>query len=318
MIEGIPKISVLIICYKQQELIKRAIDSLLVQKDYLYEICVSDDCSPDNTWQVLQNYRSQYPDLIKLHRNEHNVGIFENIEQSWTMPSGDMIYQLSGDDTVVDGYFKAVVNFIEQKKIDYKNEAFAIYSDFLVDYPNGDSKVCHNSAIAKYPNQALRLAMRSLISNRGTCYSIHVLRRFKNVSQGRSHIAEDIQDRLLQINADKNYYIPVVGNVYVANIGVSAHLSEEMKEERRQIQHYTEKFLEANGIKIIKSDSSYGKFRRFSIEYKYHRSFSNFIKIIRYAIGSFDFPLSFAGSEIRTIFFAILRRLPHKKPIHFN
>ena len=65
MIEGIPRISVLVITYKQQDIVGRTLDSLLAQKDYLYEICLSDDCSPDNTWQVLLNYQKQYPDLIK-------------------------------------------------------------------------------------------------------------------------------------------------------------------------------------------------------------------------------------------------------------
>ncbi|MBQ0090650.1 MAG: glycosyltransferase, partial [Prevotellaceae bacterium] len=64
MIEGIPRLSVLIITYKQEELIKRAIYSLLAKKDYIYEICVSDDCSPDGTWEVLQEYDRLYPGLF--------------------------------------------------------------------------------------------------------------------------------------------------------------------------------------------------------------------------------------------------------------
>ena len=118
---GFPKITVLIISYKQENLIKRAIDSLLQQKDYLYEICVSDDCSPDNTWEVLQEYSRQNPGLFKLHQNNPNVGIFENIEYSWTMPSGDLVYQLSGDDECPDGWFKSVVELIQKENIDYVN-----------------------------------------------------------------------------------------------------------------------------------------------------------------------------------------------------
>ena len=48
------KINVLIITYNQEDLIKRAIDSILCQKEYgLNKIVVSDDCSSDNTWNVL-------------------------------------------------------------------------------------------------------------------------------------------------------------------------------------------------------------------------------------------------------------------------
>lgn len=318
MIEGIPRISVYIITYNQEDVIERTLASILSQRDYVYEICVSDDCSTDRTWEILNEYSQRYPGLFKLNRNEPNLGIFENTEKVWTMPTGDIVYDLAGDDRVGDGFFSRIVSYISENEIDYKHEAFAIYGDYLVEYPNGDSKVCHNSAIAKYPNKALRLAMRGIICNRGVCYSIRVLHKFEKVSQGRSHIAEDIQDRMLQIYAENNYYIPVVGNVYVANIGVSAHLTDEAKEERKQIQQYTEQYLGQKGVRIKKSDSNYGKFRRTSIEYKYHRSFSNLIKILRYAIASFDFPLSFAGNEIRTLFFAIIRRMPHKTPIHFK
>ena len=139
MIEGIPRISVLVITYRQEGIVGRTLDSLLAQKDYLYEICVSDDCSPDHTWDVLLDYQKRYPDIIKLHRNEPNVGIFENTEQSWTMATGDVVNTIAGDDTTPDGWYKAVVEFIQQNNIDYKNELFCIYGDFKCIYPNGDS-----------------------------------------------------------------------------------------------------------------------------------------------------------------------------------
>ena len=95
MIEGIPRISVLVITYNQEDVISRAIDSLLLQRDYIYEICVSDDCSKDRTWDILQDYSAKHPGLFVLNRNDPNVGIFENIEKTWTMPTGDIIYQSS-------------------------------------------------------------------------------------------------------------------------------------------------------------------------------------------------------------------------------
>ena len=112
---------------------------MLSQKDYIYEICVSDDCSPDRTWEVLQEYDRQYPGLFKLHQNHPNVGIFENIEYTWTMPTGDIIYQLSGDDECGKGWFKTVIEFIQNNNINYKEELFCIYGDYQAIYPNGDS-----------------------------------------------------------------------------------------------------------------------------------------------------------------------------------
>ena len=144
MLPGIPRISVKIITYNQEVLIRRAIDSILPQLDYVYEICISDDCSQDGTWAVLEEYSQKYPGLFKLSRNEVNVGIFENIERSRALPTGDIVYTLAGDDECGDGWFKAVVEYINAHHIDYKNELFCIYGDYECHYPNGDTFVFSN------------------------------------------------------------------------------------------------------------------------------------------------------------------------------
>ena len=90
--------------------------SLLCQ-EHLYEICVSDDCSSDRTWEILNEYSSRYPGLFKLNRNDPNLGIFANEEKTWEMPTGDIIYRIAGDDMCCEGYFKAVVDFISEKGI---------------------------------------------------------------------------------------------------------------------------------------------------------------------------------------------------------
>lgn len=318
MKEGIPKISVLIICYKQEELIKRAIDSLLVQKDYLYEICVSDDCSPDNTWNVLLDYRSRYPELIKLNRNEPNVGIFENIERNWEMPTGDIVYQMAGDDEAVDGYFKSIIEFISEKNIDYKNELFCIYGDYMVKYPNGDSIIYHNSAVEEF-HDVFRLALRGRICNRSACYSIHVLKLFDKVSQGRSHIVEHVQDRQLQLYAQKNYYIPCVGNIYYANIGISVHINDTIRQERLGIWPFTLDYLKNKGVQLCKSDINCIKLNMLYAKQRYgEQNVFDFIMRIWYRYGSKDKSFPQKRDRLKKIVFALRRRLPHKQSIHFD
>ena len=49
------RITVLVMTYNQEELIKRALNSILNQKEYgLFKVVVCDDCSKDNTWNVLK------------------------------------------------------------------------------------------------------------------------------------------------------------------------------------------------------------------------------------------------------------------------
>lgn len=314
MISRIPRISVLVITYKQEDIVGRTLDSLIAQKEYLHEICVSDDCSPDNTWQVLLDYKNRYPDLIKIHRNDHNVGIFENTEYTWSMPTGDVINQIAGDDTTPNGWYRAVVEYITKNKLDYENELFCIYGDYRCVYPNGDSVYHKQEAVSKYPD-AFRLALRKVICERGCCFSIKVLKKFKKLSVGRSHIAEDAIDRQLQIFSEKNYYIPQEANIYYSRIGISTKLTEEMKKERMKIIPYSMECFEKFGIILSKSDRHYMKYIMSLQEYLYLGRKMSLIKMLWYYLVSFDLRIFRTGDGIHDIYYAIKRRMPHKRPI---
>ena len=256
MLDNIPKISVLVISYNQERYISRAIESLLSQKDYIYEICVSDDSSKDKTWEILQDYDRRYPGLFKLNRNEHNVGIFENIEKTWEMPTGEIISRLSGDDECGNDWYRHIIEFIKNEEIDYHKELFCIYGDYQCIYPNGDCYVYKNKNV-NYNSDYLSLAIRQIIrSNRATCYSKQVLDKFKKVSRGRSHIAEFIQDRQLQIYTKNNYYIHQIGNVYYTGLGVSSKRDLLYYEDREQIIPYALNCLDKFGVEICKADYS--------------------------------------------------------------
>lgn len=314
MIEGIPKISVLVICYKQEELIKRAINSLLAQKDYIYEICVSDDCSPDRTWEVLQEYDRQYPELFKLHRNEPNVGIFENIEQTWTMPTGDIVYSLAGDDECGEGWFKTVIEYIQKNDIDYKNELFCIYGDYKAVYPNGDYFVASNSLVSKYPDMTLSMSLRGAIASRSACYSIKILKNYKKVSQGRSYIAEDAQDRQLQMFTKKAYYIPRVGNIYYARIGVCVTMNKSEHDGRVDIFRYSRDFIERNNM-LSEKESNYLLFRDALLHYNLKKSVKGLFRVWLYQHKGLIIKFDLNWARIQRIIYAVRRHLPHKKQI---
>lgn len=308
MLENIPKISVLVICYKQENVIRRAMDSLIAQKDYIYEICINDDKSPDKTWEILLEYQAKYPDLVKPVRNDPNLGIFQNIEATWKRPMGDMIYQLSGDDECGKDYFKHVVEFVLEKGIDYKNQAFCVYGDYVQINKNGQSIRYKNELI--HPN-VIKLKLRKLLSNRSACFSRKVLESFVPISEGRSYMIEAAQDIELQVFSKYNYYVPFIGNIYYAEIGVSA--SDHLKNERKQaIDVVFQKvlaFLRKNGIKSDKSDLNFVKYY---IAYKQGKTFLAFY----YYVKGIDFKLGKKGVQLERIAFVLknkFSRLFHDK-----
>lgn len=302
----LPRISVLVICYKQENLIRRAIDSLLSQKEYLYEICVSDDCSPDHTWDILQEYDKANPGLFKLHRNDHNVGIFENIEYSWTMPEGDLIYHLSGDDECGNGFFKAVLDCIEVNCIDYKHDLFCIYGDYLQLFPN-EERILYKQKIAQKNLNSLSLKLRGLLSNRGACYSSNILKKFKNVSEGRSYIAESVQDCQLAIYTEKTYYVPVIGNIYYAAVGVSVWDSKAIEDIKKERSQRLFEFIEKESITIDSKTLAFLTFKKYAKLFSRTRSLKNLLNTICFFLKSIDFKLGVDGLFINE-YMAIKKR----------
>lgn len=317
MIDGIPKISVLVICYNQENVISRAIDSLLAQKDYIYEICVSDDCSKDRTWDILQEYSRQYPGLFVLNRNEPNVGIFENIEKTWTMPTGDLVYRLAGDDECGDGWFKSVIDYINANNIEYVEENIAIYGDYQCCYPSGDSFVFSNKSVISGLDP-VRMALRGIIGNRSSVCSIGIVRKYVRVSKGKSHVAESAQDRQLQLFAEKSFYIPKVGNKYYARIGVSANMNECLLRDRENIEPYCMEVLLNNGYLFKRPDIAYMQLKHELAKRYRIKSPLHLFKILWLRILSFNISLFFRGLKINRYLFAIRLRLPHRKKINMT
>lgn len=301
MLPDIPRISVLMITYKQENLVGRALDSLLSQKDYIYEICINDDCSPDGTWEVLQRYAQRYPDLIKPVHNEHNLGIFENIEATWKRPTGDIICRLSGDDEYNQDYFRKVIEFIRENNIDYKNELFCIFGDYKQVNADGKSIVYRNDMVRKH--DPIKLHVRKLLSNRGACYSKKVMDKFEKVSEGRSYAVELALEYQVHLFAERNYYLHAMGNIYYAQIGVSAHMSKS-ESRTSHIESYDKliAFMESHGWTLDKKDLFYVKYMQA------YRS-KNKKQALKYYLKSIDLSLGLRGLQLQRIFFVFINRI---------
>lgn len=85
--------------YNQEQLVSRALDSILAQKTtYSYEIIVGDDASTDNTRSIVEKYQEKYPNIIKLNERHPNYGIIGNYQECISRCSGDFLMGCSGDD----------------------------------------------------------------------------------------------------------------------------------------------------------------------------------------------------------------------------
>lgn len=95
-----PVISVVVICYNQEQTIGRTLDSILAQKtDFPFEIIIGEDASPnDNTRAVCENYAARYPNIIRLLDKTENKGLLKNYADCLYVSRGQYIATCTGDD----------------------------------------------------------------------------------------------------------------------------------------------------------------------------------------------------------------------------
>lgn len=92
----LPKVSVMIPTFNQEEYIKYAIDSVLMQDYPNIEIIVSDDCSTDDTGLIVHKYLDK---RIKYYRNETRLGRVGNYHKClYEYTTGEWVINLDGDD----------------------------------------------------------------------------------------------------------------------------------------------------------------------------------------------------------------------------
>ena len=108
-------ISICTLTYNHEKFISKAIESALVQKcSYKIEMIISDDCSTDNTVEIIKEYAAKYPGIIKPIFNAKNLGPKKNNVQCLTACTGKYIAGLEGDDYWTDTYkLQKQIDFLE-------------------------------------------------------------------------------------------------------------------------------------------------------------------------------------------------------------
>lgn len=94
-------LSVHLLTYNNEKHIEVTLESIVNQKvNFEYEIVIGDDCSTDNTLDILTKYKLKYPTLIKLKRNKTQLGILKNFKTTLDRCNGKYVFDIAGDDII--------------------------------------------------------------------------------------------------------------------------------------------------------------------------------------------------------------------------
>lgn len=126
------RISVYITSYNQKLYLVEAIESVLNQTLKPFEIIIVDDHSTDGSQNIIADYASRYPKLIRPIYHTQNLGISYTRNDALQIVKGDYVTFLDGDDRYLPNKLENEIELLE------KNPCFKfVYSNFYCMDANG-------------------------------------------------------------------------------------------------------------------------------------------------------------------------------------
>ena len=90
--------------------IKEAIESVLSQTFKDFTLLVIDDCSTDNTAEVVHSFSDP---RIRYEKNEHNLGLAENLNRGLELSDTELCARMDGDDIAEPNWLETGVKILD-------------------------------------------------------------------------------------------------------------------------------------------------------------------------------------------------------------
>ena len=132
------KVSVIVHTYNHEKYIRQTLDSILNQQvNFDYEVIIGDDASPDSTPQIIQEYQSRFPEIIKPMLHPKNLGGYgkNNTLATLAVCQGQYIAAMDGDD-----YWTNPLKL--QKQVDFldnNSDFVACFHNALIHFEDGSA-----------------------------------------------------------------------------------------------------------------------------------------------------------------------------------
>ena len=105
-----PLVSVITVAYNSGKYIRDTIESVLAQSYSNIEYIIGDDCSTDDTWNIIQEYKDE---RIRAYRNEVNLREYPNRNKAIDLATGKYLIFVDGDDIIFTHGIEFFVRMME-------------------------------------------------------------------------------------------------------------------------------------------------------------------------------------------------------------
>lgn len=104
------KVSVLIPVYNASAFLKNSVNSILNQTFTDFELLLLDDCSSDNSVEIIKGFKDS---RVKYYQNEHNLGISGSRNRLMDLAQGEYLAIMDNDDLSLPERFAKQVAFLD-------------------------------------------------------------------------------------------------------------------------------------------------------------------------------------------------------------
>ena len=124
------KVSVIVPVYNVYDYLEKCLDSLVNQTLKDIEVIVIDDGSPDNSYEIIEKYAKDYPEIIKAYKKE-NGGLSDARNYGIKYAKGEYIAFVDSDDYVKYDMYEKMYNRAKKDDLDI------VLCDTIKLYENG-------------------------------------------------------------------------------------------------------------------------------------------------------------------------------------
>ena len=112
-----PLVSIIMSVYNEENRVVKCVNSILNQDYKNFEFLIADDCSEDNTFEVL-NELSNVDSRIKIFKNKSNLGLTKNLNILINKSSGEFIARQDADDTSKPDRIRKQIDMFQSLDLD--------------------------------------------------------------------------------------------------------------------------------------------------------------------------------------------------------
>ncbi len=125
-------VSIIIPCYNHEKYISDCLQSVINQTYKDIEVIICDDCSKDNSFDIIKSWekklRNRFKNVI-IYQNEINLGVTKNLNEMIKRSQGDYIKSIASDDMLTPDAINILIKGAEE------NPGFDIYFSNMVFIP---------------------------------------------------------------------------------------------------------------------------------------------------------------------------------------